>query len=139
MQRNIVRKAKRVAGEFFTRTCKHEVVPACKRCFDAKLCSGLLNDAQLAHEVVLLPWHNKSEIQVAEVMENRASAGGTAGQFPLLTLQLLHATFPPGVLVTADDDRTLVLPEIECRPFPLRLEEQLFERKVLVGIYTGCL
>src|SRR5699024_9259778 len=79
----------------------------------------------------------EGKIQVAQVVEHRASAGEAAGQAAPLLLQQGGAALQPGVLVAADDHGVLVLPQVEDAAALLhRPQQQLLHRQVAVGVRT---
>ena len=138
MERNIVGKPKRVAGEFLSRRGQNQVVSARKRGVDSELGSCFLNHAELAHEVVLILGQQKCEIQVAKIVKHCTAARRTTRKLAVLTFQQLHAAFAPRILVSSYDDSAFVLPEVEGRSLALRFKEQLFQRKVFIWIDAVC-
>ena len=68
-------------------------------------------------------------------MVDRAAAGETAGERPAVALKLGRAAFLPRVLVAADDDRVLILPEVENAGVRAdSIGQILFKRQVAVRV-----
>ena len=125
-----------VAGELAP--VRQNVVPAGDLRRDAEGAAGLHDHALLLAKVIVLRAQREGEVEIAHVVVDRAAAGETAGQCPAVALQLGRAAFLPRVLVAADDDRVLVLPEIEdAGVLPHRIGQILLKGKVAVGIGAG--
>ena len=71
-------------------------------------------------------------------MVDRAAAGETAGERPAVTLKLGRAAFLPCVLVATDDDRVLILPEVENAGVRADgIGQILFKRQIAVRVGAG--
>ena len=85
--------------------------------------------------VIVRARHDEGEIQIAQIVEYRAAAGGAPGQLAALVLQQLHPALLPGILVATDHHRVLVLPEIEDHLVRLEpFEQQRLHGQVVPGI-----
>lgn len=89
----------------------------------------------LFDHVVVVLLGDKGEIQIAEIVVDSATAGKTASKAPAVGFQGRDVTFFPGILVLADDDCVLILPEIEddliCCDM---IEQPVFQGKIFVWI-----
>ena len=57
--------------------------------------------------------HEEGEVEVSEVVIDGTSAREATGEVPAVRLQRRHFALVAGVLVAADDDGPLVLPQVE--------------------------
>ena len=89
----------------------------------------------LAGLVVIGVPGDEGEIQVAQVVEDRAASGGTAHDRDAVLLRLPRVAFQPHVLVPPDDHRVPVPPQVEDQfPFPDVFREGGFQRQVREGV-----
>ena len=67
------------------------------------------------------------------VAQTETAAGETAGQIPAVLLKPAYLTLLPGILISSDDYRPLVLPQIQNTfPFPAEIQQILFHRKIMI-------
>ena len=124
---------KRIAGEFFA--IGKQIISAGNLRRNAERAARAADHGKLPGQIIVLRGDEKGKIQIAEIMENSAAAGKTARKAAALLREQLRAAFFPGVLVAADHNRVLVLPEVERAAASfLRFEQDLLDGEIAIGI-----
>ena len=127
---------KRVAGEFFP--VSKDVVSAGAFRLDAQSAHGADDNIQLAPYVVVFFLYQEGEVDVPQIVIDGSAAGKSAHQMSAAFFQLGQVTFFPWVLIAADNDGMLILPEVEDAFGLAAVEHQVFlHGKIGIGIIGG--
>ena len=127
---------KRVAGEFFS--VSKDVVSAGAFRLDAQSAHGTDDNVQLALYVVVFFLHEEGEVDISQIVIDGSAAGKSAHQMSAAFFQLRQVTFFPWVLIAADNDGMLILPEVEDAFGFAAVEHQVFlHGKIGIWIVGG--
>lgn len=97
--------------------------------------AGICDDGKLARDVVNLFVRNEAEAEVAEVVEDRATARKSAREKNAVRFHFFKIALGAGILIFAYNDRRGVLPEEEyLRPLSDIRRQKLLRRKVAVRV-----
>ena len=122
-----------VAGELSP--VQGQVVPAVLLSLHPQSLDGPEDDLGLLLHIVILAMGQKGEVQVAQVVVNRATTRQTADKMSAVCFQCLDAALVGCVLVASDHHRALVLPQVEDALARLHGPQQhLFHGQVPAGI-----
>ena len=136
VQRSAGQKSERVAGEFAP--FGQQVVSAGELARNAERSHRSLDDRQLPRQIVLRARDDEAEVEVAQIVIDRAAARRAPRERAAVQAHLLRRAFAPCVLRPPDHDRVRVLPQIQRRAFQLPAlagqQKRLLARQVPVRV-----
>lgn len=122
-----------ITGEFGT-ICQ-KVVPSGRDGFDPQQTAGGSYDGQLLGKIIILVIYQKSEIEIPKVVKDSTAAGEPPGKLSVLLLQKGDSALCPRVLVSADHNRILILPQVKDAGTGLYgVQQVLFCSEIIIGI-----
>jgi hypothetical protein len=125
-----------VAGEF--PATAEDIVAAGKFGLQAIVCHGTLEDGKLAGLVVQLIGHDEGEIEIAQIVKDRATSRAATHQKSPVGLQEVYIALGIGILELSNDNGTAVGPEVKGNVSVGRLREEiLLNGNVEIGIGLG--